>query len=301
MSSNHHRSHPAPRPDCAAVEPLLPLLSLDKVKADEAAEVRHHLATCTSCRRQLGELNSLRDALREDDAADDAIGPVLRMEDILFSVDLAETPSAPRHVPATRPLVPPRRPWDQLASLAAVLLLVTLAGLTYVSHGRAGNVGAGTAPALDPASQAYVSMLRTYYAPIAVDNPSVETCLGNAGNMLPNEVQAAQLMPTCRPLVAAQLTAASTFAAQLASTTPPARWRTQDAELRQATQGLIPILTAWLRAIDARDTGQFVPLWDRSSPALGLFQAPIAQINADIHVGPSPLPPPLPIPGNTFN
>jgi hypothetical protein len=280
---------------------LLPLLSLDKLEADEAGAVRSHLATCASCRRQLSDFDSLRNVLRREDAADPNIGPVLTMQDILSVTGRVAVPSVPRRVPVTRPLGRSSRLRDQLAAMAAVLLLVTLAGLIFASRGRPGRVGMDTGPALDAASQDYVGVLRTYYAPMAVDNVPAKSCLDTVGNTLPDELGAAQLMPTCRPLVAAELTAARTFVAQLATTTPPARWRTQDVELRQATLGLIPILTAWLGMIDARDTSQIAPLEDRTSPALSLFFDPITRINSDLHVGPPPLTAPLPILEGWFN
>ncbi len=63
MPMNEHNTsrHSAPQPMCAALEPLLPLLSLGKLEPDETEQVREHVATCGFCQSQLDEFDTVRD------------------------------------------------------------------------------------------------------------------------------------------------------------------------------------------------------------------------------------------------
>jgi virginiamycin B lyase len=67
---------------CAALGPLLPLLSLGKLEPDEDAQVREHVATCTFCRSQLVEFDTVRDALRRYE------GPAGRVPDVLLPLEV---------------------------------------------------------------------------------------------------------------------------------------------------------------------------------------------------------------------
>lgn len=95
-----------------------------------------------------------------------------------------------------------------LIELAAALLLVALFGTLLVQHGSPGNPRAATpTPILDPASQAYLSMLRTYYAAFAqAENAEIAQCFYqyNAAPL----AQKPALLQACRPVEEAALRAA---------------------------------------------------------------------------------------------
>jgi RNA polymerase sigma factor (sigma-70 family) len=145
MNEQNHFRQPAPQPLCAALEPLLPLLSLGKLEPDETAHVREHVATCTFCQRQLVEFDTVRDALRRFDTTPDGAAPemLVSLEAILDAADgeggeddgddQAEVPLPHARSGSTlRPVpdVAQRRGQARLSALgalAAVLLLAVLA------------------------------------------------------------------------------------------------------------------------------------------------------------------------------
>lgn len=60
----HPTPMPAPTPECAAFEPLLPLLNTDTLTPDEATATRQHIAGCAWCRAQCEGYDVFEVALR---------------------------------------------------------------------------------------------------------------------------------------------------------------------------------------------------------------------------------------------
>lgn len=289
-------NHPQPSAVCDTYAPLLPLLRTRELTAEQAQVVESHVAACERCCAKLAQYDVVYAGLRRhfSPGAPESSWPIPKLAEI---ADLAEEVELPEITPSTASTSPPPRTLRRAAAVfpavAAVLLIALLAALL---GGRRGIVGpaAVPTPTLDAASQAYVSMLRRYYVPMVTATDPAQGCVGDVGYSQP--AVRAQLMVTCRAPIETQLAAARTFSAQLAIANPPVRWRAQDAILKHATTNLIDVLTTQIAAIDARNLAQFLETADPGSQSLKLFFNPIDQINRDLHVGPPPLPYPLPIP-----
>ena len=68
-NENHQHQHqtpppPAPQPLCAVYAPLLPLLRVDELDAEQAYAVREHVADCAWCQAKLATHAIVGDALR---------------------------------------------------------------------------------------------------------------------------------------------------------------------------------------------------------------------------------------------
>src|SRR5262249_43805872 len=161
-------------------------------------------------------------------------------------------------------------------------------GLAALLGGRAAppsGAAATTAPlatptaAVDAATQAYLTLLHSYYDPWVQDHITQRTQCGPRFNGLPATTQQQQL-PDCRPILVAELAAGKTLIAQLATAHPPARWQAAHDDLKHAMQGV----DAWdgqrLQAIDAGDVSRFVNLTDGVPQVLAPFCGPIRTINA---------------------
>ena len=154
MPMNEHNTfrHPVPQPMCAALKPLLPLLSLGKLESDETGQVWEHVATCGFCQSQLDEFDAVRDALRSFDGSVGTFEALMPLETIL---DAADSPDGEDddldrddHMEVSRlgirhgtlrpfPGTPPRRGRERLSALgalAAVLILAVLASAIFKSH-----------------------------------------------------------------------------------------------------------------------------------------------------------------------
>jgi hypothetical protein len=178
-------------------------------------------------------------------------------------------------------------------ALAALLIIALLGGLLASRH----VVGPGPngSPRLDAASQAYLTMLRTYYAPLVDANITAQACVRAVAMSTPDGRP--QLIPTCRAPLATELAAARTFSAQLDLATAPTRWQAQHAALKRETSDLISVLATQVVATDAGNIAQLLETIDPASQALKPFRDSITQINIQIHAGQPPLPAPLPVLG----
>jgi hypothetical protein len=309
MNNHHHTPPPAPRARCRAVAPLLPLLSLGALDRDEASAVASHLATCDDCQRETRDFDRLRDALRREDARDaeaDHGVLMLSLADIETASDREESEPLTFDMPTPWPerLSAPI-PWRErigaphrrrrlgvvsvIEALAALLVIALLGGLlasrNVVGPGPASTpIPTTPMPTLDPESQAYVTLLRTYYLPVVTAEPPTFECY----NLLVNTRKLADLL-ACRGPMAAQLAAAQTLRTQLATATPPPRWQSQHTALQQAVQGFIGVQTDMLAAIDAQDITRFFSYETRVIDVLSSFCPIVTQLNA----GPPPLSPAL--------
>jgi streptogramin lyase len=174
MNEHNTSQHFAPQPMCAALEPLLPLLSLDKLEPEETSQVREHIASCRFCQSQLVEFDMVRDALRRYDAPVSAAPEVLLpLQVILDAADSAdgEDDDWVERLPlgTRRGILRPvrvaahhhgRERLSALGALAAVLLLAVLATSIFNSLRSASQgitvPGVGTLvvfPLLEPDSQ----------------------------------------------------------------------------------------------------------------------------------------------------
>src|SRR5262245_40351967 len=110
MNENRQTPPPAPQPLCAVYAPLLPLLRVDELDAEQADAVRAHLADCSWCQAKLATHAVVGDALRR------AFGtgyrdapPTFTLETIMHANQrdtvTAENPPAPptRYLPQRRP------------------------------------------------------------------------------------------------------------------------------------------------------------------------------------------------------
>jgi streptogramin lyase len=147
MNEHNTSQHFAPQPMCAALEPLLPLLSLDKLEPDETSQVREHVASCQFCQSQLVEFDKVRDALRSYDAPDSAAPEVLLP--LRMILDIADSASGEDDdqllwspLSTRRGMLRPvrvathhrgRERLSALGALAAVLLLTLLATSIFSS------------------------------------------------------------------------------------------------------------------------------------------------------------------------
>jgi len=158
---NHRTPSPTPQPLCTAFEPLLPLLSQDRLDADEAVTTREHVATCTWCQGRLRDFDFLRDALRRLEGRDGVAGDLptyrpLTREDIVLASSIQTTtlaPAPPRELPRSQRVLGHFTP---LAAVAAVLLITLLAGALFVRFGRYSGppVPAATATQAQPSPTA---------------------------------------------------------------------------------------------------------------------------------------------------
>jgi hypothetical protein len=234
-----------------------------------------------------------RDALRRVAAASVDAAPVISLEDIDRFTDQPTRPPEPPHERIIT-LSPARSVGVRyaVAALVAVLMVALLAG-QFLGRAGQGQASPSTGNRLEPVSRAYLSMLRTSYVPLVNANEPAKGCLNVVA--LAQPAMRAQLMATCRPLMAAELAAARTLAKHLAKSRPPAHWQAQAAALTQATLALISLLTAQIEDIDANNVAQFVNTVDWATSTLVLFLDPITQINSFVGVEPALLPLPLPL------
>jgi putative zinc finger protein len=302
MNTNHASAvPPEPGPLCAVADPLLPLLYLGELEPEQAMWVREHMAGCEWCERRLREYETVDAALHHLYAPTSALAsgaaPTFSWERIISAVDeLVEHENIhedeqPNANMLRQGIV--RRSWSStgqrrlltnLSALAAALLLVVLAGSLFA---RLEGLWPGAGPTLDPQSQAYVSVLRNYYQPVFVATSLDTDCQNTYGAAAPSRKLAALL--NCRATAAAAVTSAQALSDHLASASPPARWQTADAALKQAAAATVAVYNQRVAAIDAHDTAQFDALGPQTASVLAQYCGPIAQINADLP------------PGDTFN
>jgi hypothetical protein len=160
--------------------------------------------------------------------------------------------------------------------------------LPYLSsnYATASVIKRTTSPAaLDPASQAYVDLLRAYYVPLEAAYPPAFQCyLDVTGS------QTAVDITICQAPIQAELAAAQALSIHLASATPPAQWQTVHATLRQDTQLIITVLTERLQAISANSLTQLLAASPPSGSKETVMCDPIARINEGLPALSPPLP-----------
>jgi hypothetical protein len=167
----------------------------------------------------------------------------------------------------------------RLALLAALLLL---GGLLTACAGGSGPSTPSTSQAptatISPDTQAYLSLLQTYYMPWERDHFQQQSQCGPGFDQAPPVAQALRL-PDCRPVLVSELAAGKTLISQLTTAHPPASWQTAHAALRQAMQVVDTYDTQRLHAIEASNVSQFVALSNGAPQVLALFCGPIHLIN----------------------
>lgn len=144
---NHRHAPPVAAPDCAALRPLLPLLSNGELDANLAEDVRAHVATCAWCQDKLASLVVVDDALRRHYGPALALADHLEPEPEITLDDVLRTAAAEAH-PAPSALSAldvrhfARRPrLSPFGALAAGLVIALLAALIL---GQVGSRGIGT-------------------------------------------------------------------------------------------------------------------------------------------------------------
>jgi hypothetical protein len=137
-------------------------------------------------------------------------------------------------------------------------------------------------PTLDAESQAYVTLLRTYYTPLVTADQAEKLCY----IQVETTRKLSDLLP-CRSPFADMVAVEQTLRTQLATAVPPARWQAQHTALQQAVQGLLGVQSDELAAIDAQDIARFLSYNERQIDAFSAFCPIVTQLNT----GPPPLSP----------
>lgn len=172
MLNGKHRQ-PFPGPLCASYAHALPVLD-DLTDTRLAADTFAHLAGCAWCRAQRATYDRFDKALRLHFAPDatpffsiqglEAVMPDVHdilstntpHDDTEIDDDSLRLTVSPLPIPPRQPQTP-KRPWRVVtgaAGLAAVLVISLLAGLIFMSHGRAVPPASHNAtPAVAPGSQ----------------------------------------------------------------------------------------------------------------------------------------------------
>lgn len=162
MSEERMPSH-SPRPVCAVMEPLLPLLVRDELAAAEADAVRAHVAGCAWCQDRLREYERLVAGVRDTFAVAWDTGRAkapwwLTLEDVARAssrgaaeegdMETNRHDAAPRAAQVTEPAARgrqrPRGRLEGLGALAAVLAVAILVGAVLMLHGGPSGGGGGT-------------------------------------------------------------------------------------------------------------------------------------------------------------
>src|SRR5262249_39985119 len=127
-------------------------------------------------------------------------------------------------------------------------------------------------------TQAYLTLLQTYYVPWVQDwgQERGQCALGFLGLAPADQIQQ---LPACRPLLTPELAAGKTLLAQLATAQPPTRWQAQPAALTQALQAADGYDTQRLHAIDAQSVSQYLTLANRAPEVALRFCQPISAFN----------------------
>lgn len=164
---------------------------------------------------------------------------------------------------------------ELMRTVAVALCCSALAGLLA----GCGSAAAATpTPTVDPVTQAYLSVLHTYYVPFAAaESENYRRCL--EGFTVATTTQRPKVMAQCRPVEIAASDAGQAVLTNLGTVVPPPRWQRANGELTQGIQALIAYHNASVHAIDADSVAQFEVAAHLSDPAFSLFCDPIAQLN----------------------
>jgi anti-sigma-K factor RskA len=147
---------PKPRPRqtslaCEEVRPFLSAVAIGALDTDEAAEVAQHLLECRDCRQELDRLSDTVDLIG-------FVAPQIEPPTGLRASFLSQLGDEPTGVPVPAP-VTRIMPWRWIASIAAALIVVLLAGNILLQL-RDSN---GAAPAATQASGTRVSAPLVWY------------------------------------------------------------------------------------------------------------------------------------------
>lgn len=215
MSMNHRPRTLRPGPECAEYAPLLALVGQEDLDDHDTNGLRHHLATCAYCQRELQGYNALDAALSRHFGA--PARPPLSRDDVFQmmqedyrpasdAADFQDEPAAPYDEPprrstpmpaplpsrAPRPLARrprPRRALSIFSAIAAVLVIALAAAALFASHKGPPNVGNQPTPAPSATSgpQSYIaqtgdelngiSMLSPTDGWMVGDNPTIGSTL----------------------------------------------------------------------------------------------------------------------------
>ncbi len=174
MSSMNHRPRMLrPGPECVEFAPLLALVGQEDLDDHDTNGLRHHLATCAYCQRELRGYNALDDALSRHFGA--PARPPLSREDVFQimqedyrpasdAADVQDEPAAPYDAPPRRSMPIPaplpsraprrmprrsrtRRALSIFSAIAAVLVIALAAAALFASHKGPPNVGHNPTPA----------------------------------------------------------------------------------------------------------------------------------------------------------
>ena len=303
MKNNENHQHqtpppPAPQPLCAVYAPLLPLLRVDELDAEQAGAVRKHVADCAWCQAKLATHAIVGDALRRHFGSGHVdVSPTFTLETIMHASqhqsNASEADAADTHIlpgTAAPPItsVPPRRAAGRLTSRLAIAAILLIALLTSILLALQGGLWRTAAPhptptaSLDAQTQAYVNVLQTDYLPFSQAASDEDHQCHGPVNAAPVAQQPA-LIQACRPLEVSALRTAQTLLARLQVTSPPPRWRTADSELKQAIQGYIAFYTERINAINAHDVNRFVAAWQELAlPVDPLFCSSFGRFTTDL-------------------
>ena len=140
-------STPAPTPECAAFETLLPLLGTDALTPGEATATRRHIAGCAWCRAQLEDYGAFEAALRRQYGSDPSNASAMTLESMMHA-DEVEHPHEEMAEPQIT-FAPVRhessgRSRRLLPSVAAALIAGTLVLTLIISRLGATDGGAPT-------------------------------------------------------------------------------------------------------------------------------------------------------------
>lgn len=299
MSLNHHTPPLAPGPLCAIFTPQLALLALGKLDPEHVAEVRSHLADCEYCQAHLRQYEIVREAFARhvgveafpspDVTRPGARGPFaahaaprpFTLEDIMQAANKPEASAPTTQVPARLlDRSRARRRLTALGAIAAVLVLAVLAASLFAYLGSRGLAPASkptATPGLDAQSQAYLAMLRTYYAPVGADYGKVLNCT----NVYTGE-SATQFLQQCQPDQTTLGADAQALGTHL-TVTPPARWQGADTAFKHFVPQVVPLASRGTTATSA--SGLFSIEGQEETVAAPVCDA-VNQINLDLaHAG----------------
>jgi hypothetical protein len=289
MSLNHHTPPPQARALCSAYAPSLALLGTNALEPDEARAVHEHLADCDWCQAKLATFDIVDAALRRHFGAAPDAYLASTLEEIMTASERDTSPTSTESSPSTQHAADPlgRRPqsrWTGLAAIAAVLLIVVLAGTLF---GWLRHAGSATTPkpSVDPALQAYYTVLWTYYQPYAADlNQVSNACYGpysSVGRATPAYLP--QAVHTCALDAKTALTDGQTLSTRLAAASPPRSLQTADHELRQAIPATAAVLNMTINVANAHQYTQIyaeLQALAAATTAYGMFSDPINTIDA---------------------
>ncbi|MGE5334265.1 MAG: zf-HC2 domain-containing protein [Nitrososphaerota archaeon] len=196
----HPISIPAPTPECAAFETLLPLLDTDALTPGETAATRDHIAGCAWCRSQREGYDTFEAALRRhyspgapEPATTFASWPMFRLENSMRDDEAEALPAGNDYsgeedifeITSIGPIPslpdPDRRPrrWRPrlIAEIAAVLVVALLATTLLVAHF---GLSSGNQPPLRSAAGAVVFVHSVSWGRLEINGQATPVAMNGA-------------------------------------------------------------------------------------------------------------------------